>query len=228
MVRRCKDTLHNYSFLSSFNFVVTSPRINAGTKICLRGYPVQSHPSSTVTIVEAVLATCAVQPAFSPVSFGLGYRTKEYIGAGLGASNPVREVITEANLLFGGGSTVASLLSVGAGHPGVITLPSDGGEVDLLKAMRDMMGDCTEIAREIKQKIGRSGIYFRLSVQQGIQSDHPSQTLDLGWIVTQTESYLEEHVEQIAAFSKHSRNPTNTVTLTQLSKSPHSLLSAAL
>lgn len=204
--------------IDTCSFVVASPRINAGTKTCLRSYPVQTHQASTITIIEAALATCATQPAFGPVAFGLNYRKKEYIGAGLGANNPVREVITEACSLFGGDSTVASLLSVGTGHPGIIILPSDGTEKDLYSVMRETMNNCTEKAQEIKQKIGRSGIYFRFSVDQGMQNDHLSRALDLAWIVTQTEGYLEDQVDQLEAFTKHIQTPINNVTLNQLSK----------
>ena len=197
---------------------MASPRINTTTNICLRSYPVTTHPTSSITVVEAVLATCATQPSFDPVTFGLGYRKKEYIGAGLGASNPTLQVIIEASSLFGGKSGVASILSVGSGHPGVITLPSDGAKTDLYRTMRDMMNDCMERAREIKQKIGRAGIYFRFSVEQGMQDNHQSQAMDVNWIVTQTESYLEEEVDQLDSFTENGGAAINLVTLEQLSE----------
>ncbi|KIM20971.1 hypothetical protein M408DRAFT_305789 [Serendipita vermifera MAFF 305830] len=197
-------------------FVITRLRANAGIKICLRSYPTQSHPASTITLVEAVLATCAIPPLFAPIKTGPKYREKEYIGAGLGANNPIQEVIAESYSLFGQKSTVGSLLSVGGGHPGVITLPSDGDADDLYKTMRDMMNDCAEKAREIKQNIGHTGIYFRFSVEQGMQNDHASQAIDPGWIVAQTEGYLEDNVDQLDAFVKNSKQPVNPVTLDHL------------
>lgn len=176
----------------------------------------RNHLASSVTVVEAVLATCATQLAFAPVTFGLSYKKKEYIGTGHGANNPVNEVITEAHSLYSGDATVVSLLSIGSGHPGIINIPLDGGDVDLYKAMREM-NDCTEKAREIKQKIGRSGIYYRFSVEQGMQNDHPSQEMDLSWIVTQTESYIEENIQQLEAFAKNNNSQINVATLDQLS-----------
>ena len=200
------------------SFVIASPSVNAGTKICLRSYPISSHLASTITVVEAVLATCAMQPAFTPVTVGQGYRKKEYIGAGLGTNNPIREVILEAHSLFGGTSNVASLLSVGSGHPGVVTLPSDGEGLDIYRVMQEMVNDCTERARETKEKIGRAGIYFRFSVEQGMQNSHLSQAMDLGWIIAQTESYLEDNMDQLESFAKHHNAPVTLVTLNQLSK----------
>ncbi|KIM19665.1 hypothetical protein M408DRAFT_31025 [Serendipita vermifera MAFF 305830] len=171
-------------------FVVVSLRSNIETKVCLRTYLVRNQPPSSITVVEAVLASCATQPGFAPVSFGERYRKREYVGAGIGANNPVLEVIGEAYSLFGGSSTVASLLSLGTGHPGTISWPSNGGDLDPYKLMRDMMNDCEQRSQEMEERIGRAGIYSRFSVEQGMQNDHPGQTADPGWITTQTESYL--------------------------------------
>jgi hypothetical protein len=203
------------------SFVVASLRITAATKICLRTYPIPSQLPSTITVIEAALATCATQPDFVPVSSGSGYRKKEYIGVGLGANNPVRELIAEAYSLFGGNSTVASFLSLGTGHPGNISFSLDGGEVNLQK-LRDMMNDNEQRAQEIEQQIGRFGIYFRFSVEQGMQNDHPGQTADPSWILAQTESYLTDYstCQKIGAFIQNSNSPTNAITLNQLGKSP--------
>ena len=114
---------------------------------------------------------------------------------------------------------MASLLSVGNGDLGVIVSPLDGGELGFYKLMQDVMHDCTKVAREIKQKIGRAGIYFRFCVEQGMQNHHASQVTDPSWIVTQTESYLENITDQLEAFVKDSKTPVNKVTLSQLSAS---------
>ncbi|KIM21761.1 hypothetical protein M408DRAFT_300959 [Serendipita vermifera MAFF 305830] len=198
-------------------FVVASLRANTGTRICLRSYPVPTHPASNVTIIEAILATCAMQPTFAPVKLGPRYREKEYIGPSLGANNPIHDVISEAHSLFGKEATVASILSVGSGHPGIITIPSDDGGDDMYKIMREIMNDCMEKAREVKQKFGRVGIYFRFSVEQGMQNDHSSQVMDPGWIAAQTESYLEEQVDQLDAFTKGFKDAIYAVTLDHLS-----------
>lgn len=63
-------------------FVVASFRNNLDTKISFRTYPVRAKPSSPITIIEAVLATCATLPAFAPVSFGERHRRRAYVGAG--------------------------------------------------------------------------------------------------------------------------------------------------
>jgi hypothetical protein len=197
-----------------------SPRTNARSALCLRTYPVRSQPSSTISVVEAVLATCATQPEFTPIISGSGFKSREYISAS-GATNPIHEAITEAHLLFGGDSSVVSLLSLGIGHPGIITVPSVGGEATLHRLMRDIMHDCEQRAQEIEQRIGRVGIYSRFSVDQGMQNNHPGKPVDVAWVVTQTEDYLTRHEtgERLDSFVQNFDVQTGLITLDQLSSS---------
>lgn len=199
------------------SFVVASPLTNAKTAVCLRTYPVRRQPPSTITVVEAVLATCATQPEFVPVSSGARHKAREYIAAS-GAANPVHEVITEAHLLFGGDTTVISLLSVGTGHPGVISLPHGDGESSLYRIMRNMMHDCEQRAQEIEERIGRAGIYSRFSVEQGMQDDLIGQFNDLGWITVQTEDYLGRHEvgKKLDLLAQNLGTESGPVTLDQL------------
>ncbi|KIM19886.1 hypothetical protein M408DRAFT_172127 [Serendipita vermifera MAFF 305830] len=202
----------------SAGFVVASLRNNLDTKVCFRTYAVRSQPSSPITIVEAILATCATQPAFAPVSFGESYRKREYVGVGFGANNPVQELITEAHLLFGGESSVSSLLSLGTGHPGIISLSSQADSADLYRVMRDMMSDCEQKAQDMEQRLGPVGIYSRFSVDQGMQSHHLDQVTDPGWITTQTESYLTRHdtFQKLDLLVRNARIEDGGVTLDQL------------
>lgn len=151
----------------------------------------RSELPSTITVIDAILATCAVHPEFAPISSGLGYDKREYIAAGLGAHNPVREVITEALELFGGESSIALFLSLGTGHPGVISVPPNG-ELDIQALMRAVANDCEQRAQDIERQIGRVGIYFRFSVDQGMQNHHAAQVVDPSWIASQSEVYLSD------------------------------------
>jgi hypothetical protein len=86
---------------------------------------------------------------------------------------------------------VAFLLSLGTGHPGTIPVPVDG-TVDIHRLMRDMMNDCERRAQEVERRLGRVGIYFRFSVQQGMQNVHGDQVTDPSWISSQTDAYLSD------------------------------------
>ncbi|KIM27688.1 hypothetical protein M408DRAFT_24339, partial [Serendipita vermifera MAFF 305830] len=205
-------------------FVVASFRNNISSTTCLRSYPVRSQQILPVTVIEAALASCAAISQFDPVTVGTGRKKKEYIAAGLGAANPIREVITEAHSLFGGESTVACLLSVGTGHPGIITLTSGQGDVDLHRAMRDIMSDCTQKARELEDQIGQSGIYFRFSVEQGMENN-VSNVMDTAWMVTQTETYLEEQRKHLEAFTNTTSGVSSIISLDRL-ESGETIISA--
>lgn len=148
-----------------------------------------TDPPTDITVVDAVLATCASPTEFLPVSVGVGYDKLEYVGARFGASNPVRQVIAEAYSYFGEESSIALLLSLGSGHPGVLSITPGSTYNALHQLMRDMMSDCEQQARDVQQLMARVGIYFRFSVEQGMQKIH-ALAEDLGWISAQTSGYL--------------------------------------
>jgi hypothetical protein len=120
-------------------------------------------------------------------------------------------------------------LSLGTGHPGIISFPADGGDMNL-RRLRDMMNDCEQKAQEIEQQIGRVGIYFRFSVEQGMQNDSPDQAADPSWILAQTESYLTDEgiCERIGAFVRRIDSSSKLVSLDQLSKSTFPLMTHIL
>jgi hypothetical protein len=196
---------------------VASLSASANSKAVLRTYLVRSQVSSTITVIDAALASCSAQPDFAPVSSGSGYKRKVYVAAGLGANNPVSNVITEAHELFGGESSVAFLLSLGTGHSGTIPVPGDGA-FDIHKLIRDMMNDCEQRAQEVERRLGRVGIYFRFSVQQGMQNAHGGQVTDPNWISSQTDAYLSDQrtSENIDGLLQTFNAPKKHVTLAQL------------
>jgi hypothetical protein len=208
---------------------VASLGASATSKAILRTYSVRSQVSSAITVIDAALASCSAQPDFAPVSSGSGYKKKVYVAAGLGANNPVGDVITEAHELFGGDSSVAFLLSLGTGHPGTIPVSPDGN-VDIHRLMRDMMNDCEQRAQEIERRLGRVGIYSRFSVQQGMQNIHGGQATDPSWISSQTDAYLSDQKtsDNIDALLQAFNAPKKHVTLGQLGEFISSLVSLFL
>jgi hypothetical protein len=89
------------------------------------------------------------------------------MSAGNGFANPVREVIKEAFHVFGSKAQVSCLLSVGSGFRGVIALDDEkniaqGGRMD-----------CARVAREVRQSLAKSNVYYRLSVDRGLEGCGP-------------------------------------------------------
>lgn len=136
-------------------------------------------------MVDAVLATCA-SPEFLPVLAGSEIECErlEYIGAGIGASNPIRQVREEVYLHFGKDSIVSLLLSVGSGHPGIAT--ADGAH----DSQYPLMLDCEKQAQFTKHQMSQFDGYFRFSVTQGMETNRgPADSLN---IYSQSHAYLTD------------------------------------
>ena len=77
-------------------------------------------------VAEGMLATCATPPMFTSTSISKDFATFEYVGGGLGLSNPTREIIAEGHHAFDDEAAVACLLSIGCGHAGLNSLAGSG------------------------------------------------------------------------------------------------------
>jgi tetratricopeptide (TPR) repeat protein len=156
--------------------------------------------SGLVTVVEAVLATCALQPDFLPVT--LPNEPYQYVGPGLGASNPIYHVVSEAvciNYHPPEVYEIALLLSLGSGTPGMISFirrhyshhASHERQEDV--AADEAAGRALEYAKE-------NGVYFRFSLEQETQGRNLEVNMDdLDSIATQLDLYLrnEDTIKRI-------------------------------
>ena len=162
--------------------------MNVFDKVHFRTYVDPSEPPSGITVVDAALATCAYPPEFSSVPFGEGYKRRVYIGAGLGANNPIRRVLQEAKTYFGRQRPIGLLLSLGSGHPGILGLSSET-ESGLYELMKAMMIDSDNEAAKFGEEMDGTDYYFRFSVVQGLQRNG-NHIHDFAGISALTESYL--------------------------------------
>ena len=116
-----------------------------------------------ITIIEAIKATWASSDILPPVSIGPKGLEETVMSAVNGFANPIREVIKEAYHVFGTRAKVSCLLSLGSGFRGVVALgdgrnPPQGAHTD-----------CERVARELKRGMARLNIYYRLSVDHGLE-----------------------------------------------------------
>lgn len=190
-MRRVCWFFQRVNYTHGHRLVLAALSLNSRDGVCLRTYPVVTDPPTGITVVEAVLATCASPSEFLPVSVGLGYEKLTYVSAGLGANNPIRQVIAEADFHFGGKSRIELLLSLGSGHPGTLSLSTDNNCNALDRLMRNLLLDCEKQAQQVQQYMKKDEIYFRFSVEQGMQKTHAFAE-DLGWISAQTSGYISQ------------------------------------
>ena len=145
-----------------------------------------------LTIYEAMLVTCATPPLFSSTKLSQDFSSIEYIGADLGLSNPVREIIAGAHRAFGDETVVPCLLSVGCGHPGVNITPSAPDKSSRIAFLERLSTDGERVAQDIARQMKKLGLYHRLSVPYGLEASHPGYWKDPEEIVTHTTSYLND------------------------------------
>jgi hypothetical protein len=156
----------------------------------LRNFDVSQDGFLNFTIAEAMLVTLASPPLFTSASILSGSSTFEYISGDLTLSNPTRLIVSEAYEAFGGEQRMASLVSIGCGHPGVIIAPENSDFEDWNRFMEKSVRDSEQRAEEIESQIGHLGLYHRFSVTRGLEREKDIPTAQLGDAITHAIVYL--------------------------------------
>ncbi|KIM20911.1 hypothetical protein M408DRAFT_29983 [Serendipita vermifera MAFF 305830] len=174
---------------------------NTGSPIILTNYGDPRGPPVKLTIAEAMLATCASPPMFSPVEVTKDFGTVEYISADLGFCNPVRETIEGAHSAFGDETTVICVLSVGCGNLGANIAPGNSQANALITFLKRIALDGERKAQEVASQMEKLPLYHRLSVAYGIEISQDESWKDLEDISAHTRNYLID--EEVARTVNH-------------------------
>jgi hypothetical protein len=218
--------------LIAFRFAITTLEGNTQEKVLFRTY---QHPNNTTldaTVIEAMMATCAFVPYFKPVSIGMSSEQRHHITGPFSCINPAREVMSEAYDSFLDPSSyyVAALVSLGAGHPGIIPAPKAHANNEWVNAIRSVLTDCEQTAGEIWRQLGRLGLYHRLSVLQGLERWWDDKLFDPEFVLAQATACCQKYPEieeKISNCVKSLQSGLGIATLEQLSKSMHENLSTS-
>ena len=168
---------------------VSSPRL-------FRTYRTPKYQTYNCTIVEAARATSAAPTFFKRVYIGEEGLKEEFIDAGLGCNNPTSQLIQEAQSMFPS-STIACIVSIGTGQPGIISLKSPDAfqkflPLDVIKVLRGIATDCENAATEHKKRYADvPDFYYRFNVEQGLQGVSLAEWDRLGEVRTHTEHYIQ-------------------------------------
>jgi hypothetical protein len=165
---------------------------NVGITCVLRNHVIRQEPPTNLTVAEAMLATSATSPLFSPIAIGKDFAAFEYISGDLGLSNPVREVIAGAHHTFGDEATVACLLSIGCGHSGVTSVPGSSGAAARVEFLERVAMDSEKAAQEIATQMSRLTLYHRFSVGYGPEKVQSRVWLQPESIAAHTTVYLKD------------------------------------
>jgi hypothetical protein len=136
------------------------------------------------TFVEAACATMAMPEYFSSVAIGPRLRKQVFAGIPHGFNNPMREVLKEAQLVFGEKRPVSLVLSLGSGQRARLS-DLDHHVTRLSRIHSD------GVERDLQHQLHGLGAYLRLNVDRGMESIELNDWDKLGSIETYTNIYLE-------------------------------------
>ncbi|KDQ51869.1 hypothetical protein JAAARDRAFT_102817, partial [Jaapia argillacea MUCL 33604] len=159
-------------------FVCAMPvhSVNPAIPHLFRNYQVPKGATFNCLVWEAARAISATPTIFKAIRIGEPSIQGLFIDAGIGCNNPIKQVLQEAKLIFPS-QHVACVLSIGAGHPGTISLARTGRFFSnilpyaLCTTMHDLATDCESMAEDIARQFESvPNFYHRFSVDQGLQN----------------------------------------------------------
>jgi hypothetical protein len=155
----------------------------------LRNYD-SAHSSYNPTIIEAVRIAWATPGLFSSIQVGPSLMQEVLISAVNSVNNPTPKVVEEAHNAFGKDRRVSCLVSLGTGKPVIRSLSTGGLVPDQMVAR-----ETETTAEQSKRRYAGLGIYFRLSVERGLDFEGSSSEIEgnAGKIISCTSGYLETH-----------------------------------
>lgn len=145
-----------------------------GTPHLIRTYRSPKNELPECQIVRAIRATTAAPTFFKRAYLEDGDSGAAYIDGGMGCNNPIEWVLAEAANLSPN-KNIASIVSIGCGHPGTIAILKRNMFtrvllLDVIQALRQIATDCEKKAQDMGRKfVNVEDFYFRFSVDQGLQ-----------------------------------------------------------
>ncbi|KAH8827411.1 acyl transferase/acyl hydrolase/lysophospholipase, partial [Flagelloscypha sp. PMI_526] len=168
-------------------FVCASSSSNLAFPRIFRNYIVRENPTPNCAVWQAACATMAMPGLFEPVEIGTGVVRESVVGGEHRWSNPVRYLAEEAATVFSG-YHVACIISVGSGHPHILSVSDD-----LANLFKRISTDCQLQANETETRFTEvPELYWRLEVEQGLQElESIEDVAAFSRILSSTNSYLQ-------------------------------------
>ena len=171
---------------------------NAASPALFRTYTVRGNANDNCFIWEAARATTAAVTFFKSIRIcGPDGISEEFTDGGLKWNNPIKVVIEEGKRVFGPERRVACVVSIGTGHRSAVGLAdADWYQALLPKNAIDLLQklalDCEDKAIECEKQYGQlPGLYYRFSVEHGLENVSLADWKLLSEVKTHTKAYLE-------------------------------------
>ncbi|KAH8796797.1 hypothetical protein DL96DRAFT_1080196 [Flagelloscypha sp. PMI_526] len=168
-------------------FVCASSSSNLAFPHIFRNYIVRENPTPDCAVWQAACATMAMPGLFEPIEIGTGVVHESVVGGEHRWSNPARYLAEEAANIFSG-HHVACIVSVGSGHPHILSVSDD-----LANLFKRISTDCQLQANETEKRFTEvPELYWRLEVEQGLQElESIEDVAAFNRILSSTNSYLQ-------------------------------------
>jgi hypothetical protein len=166
--------------------VCTSNTSNLSVIHPIRSYRTRSAQTAPCTILEAACACVAFPDTFAPVTIGSGHKKVTLVDGLAVAANPGKELLREAQRVFGDEMEVATILSIGAGKGDVWDVSTTSG-LEIREAVKRATTSCEPVHEELYSRLRQTAVYFRLNVER---SSGPQMELSSANV----SAYLEEGV----------------------------------
>jgi hypothetical protein len=110
------------------------------------------------------------------------------------------EFVLEARSLYGGEAFVLSLLNLGSGHFGITHIMLPNNDTIANNMVLEILPNSEVLAKRMERRMKDIGVYFRFSIEHGMQKNEPSYDDDPVSIDALALSYLDdEEVRNTAA-----------------------------
>jgi hypothetical protein len=158
---------------------------------------------------------------FAPIKIGPPGRQQTFIGGPLGTNNPTRELLKQANVIFGNEKLVAQILSIGCGRSHLASMDNYASAEDVSQLAQEMAADCETVSKDLSARLFEIDAYLRLNVDRGMENLLMEEWNDLGPIESHTSAYVETAAvsENLEASLRRLQECTGTITLGQISAS---------
>ncbi|PVF91275.1 FabD/lysophospholipase-like protein [Serendipita vermifera] len=148
----------------------------------------QSHIECSV--VDALSASIAIPTLFDPVSIGLDFAALELSGAHLAFNNPTRELLKEAQRVYGDERQLSVILSLGSGKSKDSSLGESNQTNAIDGLLKKLIGNSEATERDLAYQLYDVGAYIRLNVDHGLECIQLHEWSRLSLVLAQSQDYL--------------------------------------
>jgi hypothetical protein len=178
-------------------FAMFKDNMNASIPCIFRSYHGYANQMPNCFIWEALRAAMAHPDLFKSIEIGESSVRQSFVGAELGCSNPTAHVLTEVGALYPD-KHVASVVSIGGGHTRTIHIPKPDPflrimPTNVLITMKAIATDSERVAEDMAIRFqNTTDVYFRFSVDQGMQNLSLSKWQRQSEVVAHTRQYMQK------------------------------------